>query len=68
MLNMALKTRRWCTLPLTVWNQYNQNGQFGNLLYSDLKNGGYFAREKRYGLLSLVARTILVWFVFSRSS
>ena len=58
----------FCTFPLTMWNQYNQNGQYDNSLYPNLKNGGYIAGEKRYGLLSLVAKTMLVWLVISGSS
>ena len=32
-------------------------------MYPDMNNGGYYFGEKVYQVLSLVAKTFLVWFV-----
>lgn len=56
------------TFPWTMYNQYKQNGKYNNALYPDLKNGGYLAGERQYGVLSLVAKSLLVWLVISGSN
>lgn len=58
----------FCTFPWTMYNQYAQNGKYNNALYPDLKNGGYLAGERQYGILSLVAKTLLVWLVINGSN
>jgi hypothetical protein len=55
----------FCTFPYTMYVQYSQKGKFNNDLYPDLPNGGYLQGERRYGTLSLVAKTLLVWTVIS---
>ena len=34
-------------------------------MYPDMNNGGYYFGEKVYQVLSLVAKTLLIWFVVS---
>jgi hypothetical protein len=41
--------------------QYLQWGSWNNSLYANLDNGGYLYGEKIYQILSLSAKTILVW-------
>jgi len=56
------------TFPWTMYNQYKQNGKYDNSLYPNLKNGGYLAGERQYGVLSLVAKSLLIWLVISGSN
>ena len=53
------------TFPVTMYRQYRQKGKFNNENYPLLKNGGYLLGERRYITLSFLAKSILLWFVFT---
>jgi len=40
-----------------------QIGKWSNARYPSLKNGGYIEGEKTYQMLSIVAKSLLVWLV-----
>lgn len=51
------------TFPVTMWMQYTQRCWCSNRRYPDLANGGYYAGERTYQTLSLVAKSLLLWLV-----
>jgi len=44
-----------------MYLQYKQIGKWNNALYPDMENGGYYHGEKVYQVLSLVAKSFLIW-------
>ena len=49
------------TFPINMYLQYKQIGKWNNALYPDMENGGYYHGEKVYQVLSLVAKSFLIW-------
>ena len=54
--------------PLTMFLQYKQLCWCSNTRYPDLPNGGYYAGERTYQTLSLVAKSLLLWLVVGGSN
>lgn len=46
-----------------MYLQYKQIGRWNNDVYPDMLNGGYYYGEKVYQVLSLVAKTLLIWWI-----
>jgi hypothetical protein len=53
------------TFPVTMYRQYKQLGDFNNANYPLLKNGGYLHGERSYIKLSFLAKSFLLWLVFT---
>jgi hypothetical protein len=51
------------TFPITMYMQYTQRCWCRNARYPELQNGGYYAGERTYQTLSLVAKSLLLWLV-----
>ena len=51
------------TFPITMYMQYAQRCWCSSRRYPDLPNGGYYAGERTYQTLSLVAKSLLLWLV-----
>lgn len=53
------------TFPVNMWLQYKGVGWWGNARWADsgIDNGGYLFGEKVYQILSLVAKSLLLWLV-----
>ena len=49
------------TFPINMYLQYKQIGKWNDALYPDMNNGGYYYGEKVYQVLSLVAKSLLIW-------
>ena len=49
------------TFPINMYLQYTQVGPWSDANYPDMKNGGYYFGEKVYQVLSLVAKSVLIW-------
>lgn len=49
--------------PVNMVLQYKQVGWWADARYPDLDNGGYVFGEKVYQVLSLVAKSLLLWLV-----
>ena len=54
--------------PITMYLQYTQRCWCRNQRYPDLQNGGYYAGERTYQTLSLVAKSLLLWLVVGGSN
>lgn len=51
------------TFPINMFLQYMQVGPWDNKRYPDMTNGGYYFGEKIYQILSLVAKSLLIWLI-----
>jgi len=51
------------TFPITMLLQYTQRCCCSNTRYPNLENGGYYAGERAYQTLSLIAKSLLLWLV-----
>jgi hypothetical protein len=51
------------SFPINMYLQYSQVGKWNDALYPDMLNGGYYYGEKVYQVLSLVAKTLLIWWI-----
>jgi len=49
------------SFPINMYLQYKQIGKWSDDLYPDMLRGGYYYGEKVYQVLSLVAKTLLIW-------
>lgn len=58
------------TFPINMWLQYKGVGWWSNARWADsgIDNGGYFFGEKVYQVLSLVAKSLLLWLVIGGSN
>lgn len=51
------------TFPINMYLQYKQIGKWSDALYPDMRNGGYYYGEKVYQILSLAAKSVLIWWI-----
>lgn len=56
------------TFPINMWLQYRGIGWWSDARWPDVDNGGYLFGEKVYQVLSLVAKSLLLWLVIGGSN